>query len=289
MFHILLMKSCTFYLFLLGLFPTLYAQSYRPTAEREFTSLTGTIYLVPFFIDTHTDRWTSDEVDQYMADLKDSEDWIVEQAAAYDVHVRFPDDLLSSKDEEILIDSTKTNIRNSSLLLQATMEQLGFLKYEDYLAYHGHDPSKQKICTLFFLKNQSSTHAMDFHGNQSLSALDCSFRFFKGSSGLPLHSTLISHEFLHLFGAWDLYYENGKMPQNLATKAAQLYPNSIMRTGRCLNPNIDELTAWRIGWNYTYQEVFQEFAPKPRMRLDGTRIHLDLKKKNPDETKETGD
>ncbi len=53
------MKAFIFYLLLLGLLPALHAQSYRPSAEREFKSLTGTVYIIPFFIDTQVDSWTT--------------------------------------------------------------------------------------------------------------------------------------------------------------------------------------------------------------------------------------
>ncbi len=62
-----------------------------------------------------------------------------------------------------------------------------------------------------------------------------------------------------------------------------------MRCGACPDPDIDELTAWLIGWNYTYQEVFKEFAPQYRMRDYGTRIRFNLKKKKQEGTTEKSD
>lgn len=67
-------------------------------------------------------------------------------------------------------------------------------------------------------------------------------------------ASTFQHEFLHLFGAVDLYY-----PENITELASEYMPDSIMNVGE----TIDEFTAYLVGWkndlseaaNYFYQET----------------------------------
>lgn len=266
------MKPLLLTLALLCLFPALQAQSYRPIAERQFKSLVGTIYLLPFFLDTEASRWTEEEVETCLTHLKSSEDWIMGQAAPYNVELKFSDDFVSSKDEEIMIDSTVRN-RSSINLLKITMEQLGFDSYGTYLRFHGLDATKQKVYVVFFMK---ALRSISHEPNPT----DCILIYYDASFSDKMCPTLIAHELLHFFGAWDLYHEEGRLSKELADKATRLYPKSIMKCRTCPYLEIDELTAWLIGWNQNYKEAFNEFSPQNYKRESKTRVQFDLKKKD---------
>ncbi len=249
------MKPLLLTLTLLSLFPTLRAQPHPP-AEKQYKSLTGTIYILPFFLDTETLVWTKEEVETCLGHLKSSEDWIVGQSRPYNVKLEFIDDFVTSKDEEILIDSTVRN-RSSENLLKLTMEHLGFDDYATYLRFQGLDATKQKVYVLFFMKAPRSIgHDRD--------ATNCTLVYYDASFSDKWCPTLIAHELLHLFGAWDLYREQFglALPKELSDKATRLYPKSIMKCRICPSADIDELTAWRIGWNQNHKETFDAFSPQ---------------------------
>ena len=69
------------------------------------------------------------------------------------------------------------------------------------------------------------------------------------------------HEMLHLFGAWDLYYNPlygyEKEEYDLIKKK---YPSTIMRSSKLIT--IDPLTAWRIGIDVPVENWFLELIPR---------------------------
>jgi hypothetical protein len=72
----------------------------------------------------------------------------------------------------------------------------------------------------------------------------------------------IAHEILHCFGAWDLYESENKTTG--AELARKRYPRSIMTSEwKTTNdpPEVDPLTAWRIGWNKNPEPWFYECDP----------------------------
>ncbi len=78
---------------------------------------------------------------------------------------------------------------------------------------------------------------------------------------VPIQS-VAAHEMLHIYGAWDLYntYSQSKDRQE---KARNKWPNDIMlRVDHDITLlEINELTAWLIGWSRYYNEEFEWFRP----------------------------
>ena len=69
------------------------------------------------------------------------------------------------------------------------------------------------------------------------------------------HPPVIAHEFLHLFGAWDLYispFDKGILLKHKKKKAMKNFPNEIMAYTHKRNIdslNISQLTRYLIGWD----------------------------------------
>lgn len=66
--------------------------------------------------------------------------------------------------------------------------------------------------------------------------------------------SVIAHEFLHLFGAWDLYitpFDNNKEAMKRKKQAMELFPNEIMAFDyRDIDSlNISQFTRYTIGWD----------------------------------------
>jgi hypothetical protein len=74
---------------------------------------------------------------------------------------------------------------------------------------------------------------------------------------------VISHEFLHLFGAWDLYitpYDNKRSEKKKKKQAMELFPNEIMAFAY---RNIDSLeisqfTKYAIGWDNQLDKKYSD-------------------------------
>lgn len=96
-----------------------------------------------------------------------------------------------------------------------------------------------------------------------------------GLDGLPEYLTIfefdenmrkhnkhtISHEALHLFGAWDLYsWQPYGYKKEDYDKIVLKYPKSIMRNSNQIT--IDPITAWRIGINNNPESWFLEKIPE---------------------------
>lgn len=73
---------------------------------------------------------------------------------------------------------------------------------------------------------------------------------------------VVSHEMLHQFGAWDLYFGESQSKEK-AEELLELYPNSIMINtySNKARLEVDELTAWRGGWHNDFKEDYIEFTP----------------------------
>lgn len=76
-------------------------------------------------------------------------------------------------------------------------------------------------------------------------------------------SASYAHEYLHLFGAWDLYqtFQTTKEQENFARK---LYPDDIMLATSydIYSKKIDSLTAYLVGLHTNYHSFFDKFEPK---------------------------
>ena len=70
--------------------------------------------------------------------------------------------------------------------------------------------------------------------------------WFKGNSGFTADT--LAHEIFHAFGAEDLYYEQGVVPQAIERNFRTLLGNSIMMDS-FRHTGLDPINAWLIGWN----------------------------------------
>jgi hypothetical protein len=118
---------------------------------------------------------------------------------------------------------------------------------------------------LIFVKGKGTGYAMAYE----TADMDKALYFAEGVvlyerylNDAVLAASSIAHEILHLFGAWDLY-KTFQQTQDREDKARKQFPDSIMlRTSYNINElDIDEVTAWRIGWNPNPQPWYDGFDP----------------------------
>ena len=90
--------------------------------------------------------------------------------------------------------------------------------------------------------------------------------WFKDNNGR--HSAgVLAHEIFHAFGAEDLYYEQGVVPQEVETNFRALLGNSIMITSRS-SSNLDPINAWLLGWNKNPEPWYAWFIDRRDNTVD---------------------
>ncbi len=253
-------------------------KDYKPIKELAWRGLTGEVYFVPFFINTPEGEFEENEIKFYLNELRLSKEWILEQAEDYpQVKLNIHDDYFNSYEEEIFIPDIKTwsdaHKGSNRNVTNEIANNIGFDTMEDYMAFYQIDLKKSKVVILCFVKQSGRSHAYDF--NRSIFSEDISIDhtiiFCKQSFGISTASPVITHEVLHLFGAWDLY---GGEPQNpeKAKKLAEMYPLSIMRIiwGH-KEKTLDEINAWRIGWNLEPKDFYTEYEPEFRKNMNARK------------------
>ncbi len=261
---------------------SLSAQTFSPNKEKIYQSLIGEVYLFSLFIDTEEEDWEEEEINYYYTQLLESEAWLTDQATYYDQVLSFENDYFIDNKQQIYLNDIRRG-QSAKRTVNKALVELGYDDFEDFLEKTNFDFSKNRLKMVFFVKKKDRSHAINYFSNKDL---DIAIVYCKSTYGRMTNHHVISHEILHQFGAWDLY--NGESQSaEFAEKAIKLYPNSIMINvwRNRDNLEVDELTAWRIGWHYDYQEAFAQFDPNEKKRIKtkskkGTSIKFDLKRKN---------
>jgi len=247
------------------------AQKYSPIEELRKRSMTGEVYFLPFFVDTQFGEFEEDEIEYYLKELRKSKDWIIEEAKVYkEIELEITDDFFDSHEEVVLLNNVKNWNRGGNHNLKNDIaEYLGYESIIDYIDFNNIDLNEIKVAVLCFVKRNGRSHAYDF--NRSIFSEDLSddhsIIFCSSKNGFYTDYKTISHEILHMFGAWDFYQGEPQNPTK-AKELKKLYPNSIMgSTYNIDTPNIDELNAWRLGWNMSPKKFFYDYKPEYRKNM----------------------
>jgi len=107
--------------------------------------------------------------------------------------------------------------------------------------------------------------------------VDIAIIYCRSTYGISTDQYVISHEMLHQFGAWDLYFGTSQSEEQ-AAKAKELYPHSVMISTHRNKADleVDDLTAWRVGWHVDVKQDYLDLTPV----RDGTREKRGRKSKN---------
>jgi len=271
---------CLFFLFISF---NLSGQTFKPSKDKLYQSLIGDVYMLSLFVDTRTDYWEDEEIDYYYKQLMKSQTWLENQAIEYDQILTFENDYFINNKDKIYLKDALIGQSPRSTIKKALVE-LGYDNVEDFLTSTNFDFKKHKLKLLFFVKQKDRSHAYNYWSNDDI---DLAIIYCRSTHGTVTNHHVISHEILHQFGAWDLY-PGKSQTRETAKKAKELFPNSVMiYTWRNReNLEVDELTAWRIGWHYDYKKEYTQFDPnerpkstRGRKKKGRTSIKFDLKRK----------
>lgn len=258
------------------------AQFLETNSSRNYQALTGEVFLLTLFIETPQGNWGVEEMEYHLDELQKSQKWLSTQAGRYGKSVRFNNDFFLENNDVVYLPHVTG--RNTRAAFNWSLKKLGYESFNEFLELNNFDFTKKKLKILFFIKENERSHAYNYFSNTDV---DIAVVYQNSRGGNKTDQYVISHELLHQFGAWDLYEGRSQSYEN-ARLAKSLYPNSIM-INTFWNKhklNVDELTAWRIGWHQDYKEEYQSFAPaknksksRLRQRREPTIIKFDLRKK----------
>ncbi|MEM1328083.1 MAG: hypothetical protein AAGI23_19150 [Bacteroidota bacterium] len=251
-------KSYLFlFLFLISCF-SLFSQEFASSKARVYESLSGEVYTLSLFINTPSSSWTLAEKEYYEQELSKAYNWLIDQAANYHQPLTFNTTHFTETNREVYIDCKRESrfYREISTASKA----LGHESIHDLLDAYGFDLNKKRFKLIFLVKDQGRSHAFNIFQSQ---AIDLAVVYCRKSYGLSTNHLVMAHEILHQFGAWDLYAEYKTQTPKRAQRARELYPFSVM-ANTCLHPdslNVDELTAWRVGWHNNAKPEYMDFLP----------------------------
>ncbi|MFK7771785.1 MAG: hypothetical protein AB8F94_06585 [Saprospiraceae bacterium] len=233
-------------------------QNFKPSKDKLYQSLIGEVHILTLFVDTQNEYWEDDEKIYYKGQLTKSQDWLVDEAANYDQELEFNNETFFVDNyETIYIEKVKRG-DNPKGTISSVMDELGYDDFDHFLDRNNFDFKEQKLKLLLFVKSFDRSHAYNYFSN---SDLDVSIVYCKSSYGMLTDHKVISHEVLHQFGAWDLYQGQSQTQKN-AKRAKELFPNSIMiNTFTNKKLEVDDLTAWRVGWHFDMDDEYMDFDP----------------------------
>ncbi|MFK8005950.1 MAG: hypothetical protein AB8H03_06250 [Saprospiraceae bacterium] len=251
-------KMLFFILFLFFKISISQSQNFKPSKDKLYQSLIGEVHLLTLFVDTQNEYWEDDEKKYYKRQLTKSQDWLKKEAEFYDQELEFNNETFFVDNyETIYIEKVKRG-DNPKETISNVMDELGYDNFDDFLDRNNFDFKKQKLKLLLFVKSFDRSHAYNYFSNLDL---DVSIVYCKSTYGMLTNHKVISHEVLHQFGAWDLYQGKSQTQKN-AKRAKELFPNSIMiSTFSNKDLEVDDLTAWRVGWHYDMDDEYMDFDP----------------------------
>jgi len=227
--------------------------SYNGGASRK---LEGDVYLSVFFMDDEESCWTSEDVEQYMAhQIRPGLDFIEEQAKKYGkslkIHTSSYATALNEGYElkyEGIITEDEDSYTDYFDFMDTIYEDMADLGYEAYNSLMNFDTAGNEAFLVVVNKDERSCaysgEGEDDYDGELAVVYTSPFGMNYGIKDNTHMATAVAHEFLHLFGAEDLYE-----PELLAEYAAYKYPRDIMLYEDNIKlAKIDKFTAYCIGW-----------------------------------------
>ena len=221
-----------------------HAGEHFASASRDFGPsgrFLGRIQLTPVFVSTPGHPWTEEKRQEWWDAWHLSADFIGREAARYGAEISlsaafYETEIPMEYDSEL---GWYWYLMRNYFLAESMTELQRRVETE----YQADDAPH-----LFLFNSAGRSHAYasarGVEWNEEFSVLFC---------GEPIVSGSITHELLHLYGAIDLYdYEL----EEVQPAAAKQFPSSVMLS---INGEIDELTAWLIGWTDTKSRRVTDF------------------------------
>jgi len=270
----ILMKRVAVYLLAITFMTTnSYSQDYKLTDREKYKSLIGEVYFLTLFVETHNGYWEDEEKEHYYKELLKGQTWIIENGKKYDQRIIFNNEHFLFNQSEIYISNLEEFEPRE--LYNEVLDKLSYQNSYHFINSNNVKLHPNKLRILLFIKSETRKHGFDYWAKEKSPIIKV---YCSNTYGLMTDGYKISHEILHHFGAWDLCYGDSQSLEK-ANKAKALYPKSIMTKQVTWDSEvtIDELTAWRIGWNYKKREEFNQFRPNQEPRISESQTSIKFK------------
>ena len=257
-------------------------------------SLHGHVHIVSFFISDLRNDWSYEEREVVLYMLDKTKEWFKREALRYGItnlrftsksygiyeEIRYNGFLENGRDARFRLGYTdvfrQIGWENSFAYYEAMKEKYGFDNFLVIQFLHRVPPMLRWFSYAFPLRIRYFGMMLE-EGIVDLSIMPAWLqrnRYVEATSIWLNHiatghrDRIIAHEILHLFGAVDLYFHApGGMVTTfeLLQEIITLAPNSIMG-GQFYMPlevaEVDELTAWLIGWHDEPKSWYARFVPE---------------------------
>jgi len=230
-------------------------------------NLSGNIYILSCFVSDGKDSWSLNEKNDMLAKVDQALKWISKSGDAYGKDVVFEHGSFGL-DQDIVINNIergRATGNEDNTMIRRVLEKIGYGDQIQFDRWVKTNTKNREAKVLLFVKGIGNAYCIACPYNNSG---DCTFiegavLYEKYWSSRPLATGSIAHELLHTFGAWD-FYHNYEQSLEQESKAKKMFPNSIMlKIEYDINKsNVDELTAWLVGWNRKEKDWYWWFKPQ---------------------------
>ena len=193
------------------------------------------------------------------------EQWLGSQALRYGKQLEFRHHVFETDVRIDEIEVAKGRREERVDWTQRIFPKLGFSSQQAFVSWKQKRKLGANYQLLLFAKSPGVSYSMAFanHMHKDLYFVESTILYQQFPNGQPLPTATIAHEFLHLYGAWDLY-KTFQQSEAKQAEAEKLFPNDIMLR---VSYDIQELevgpmTAWRIGWSELHYDWYDWFQPK---------------------------
>lgn len=227
--------------------------------------LSGKVHNVIIFISK--DEFSQELQDEQIQLVKEAQDFLIKQAKIYGKKVEFSNSFLGYEGKPILVNDIETGQGSgnervdwvSFLLNNMNSNPLEF--YKDIKKQYQVD----HVFVTIIANQPGRGYAIAYepHFDKQKYFLEGTMQYVAYENGQKNCSASYAHEFLHLFGAWDLYqtFQTTKEQEEIAKN---LYPKDIMlaTSYNIDSKKIDSLTAYLVGLHVNYNPIYDQFEPK---------------------------
>lgn len=226
--------------------------------------LSGKIHNVIIFISQKD--FPQEIQDEQIELIKEAQEFLTKEAKRYGKKVEFTNSFLGYHAKPIIVNNIETGQGRGN----ERVDWVSFLLEEMHttpLEFYK-DIKKQYQADHVFVTivaNQPGrgyAFAYEPHFDKQKYFLEGTIQYTSYENGQKNCSAAYAHEFLHLFGAWDLYqtFEITSEQEKIAKK---LFPDDIMLATSydIYSKKIDSLTAYLVGLHNNYNPIFDQFEP----------------------------
>lgn len=227
--------------------------------------LSGKVHNVIIFIAQK--EFPKELQDEQIQLVNEAQDFLIKQARNYGKKVQFSNSYLGYDGNPIIVQDIETGQGRGNERVDWVsflLEQLNTTPLEFYKDIKKQYQVEHVFVTI--IANQAGrgyAFAYEPHFDKQKFFLEGTMQYIGYENGQKNCSASYAHEFLHLFGAWDLYqtFQTTNHQQQLAQK---YYPDDIMLATSydIYSKKIDSLTAYLVGLHNNYNPLFDQFEPK---------------------------